>query len=98
MTEPSIYGTHPKPYLQALDLYRLGRLRDTLQACVAHLGSSAAPYPPTLALLGRVLADAGHYREAALELARALALDPRDAATWLTLAQVHIQLNDPGTA
>ncbi|MEO8849465.1 MAG: tetratricopeptide repeat protein, partial [Casimicrobiaceae bacterium] len=42
--------------------------------------------------------DAGHYREAALELARALALDPRDAATWLTLAQVHIQLNDPGTA
>jgi len=83
---------HPNAYLHALASYRAGRLRDALQACVGHLQSTHTPYPATLALLGRVLADSGHYPEALRELTRALDLDATDTSAWLSLALVNVRL------
>jgi protein O-GlcNAc transferase len=81
----------PPEYLRALALYRAGRLRDTLNACIEHLGR-APPYPPTLSLLGRVLYDSGHYREAAGELERSLGIDAGQVDAWLNLAQARGKL------
>ena len=81
----------PPEYVRALALYRSGRLRDTLHACIEHLGR-APPYPPTLSLLGRVLYDAGHYKDAAGEMERSLGIDANQIDTWLNLAQARGKL------
>jgi protein O-GlcNAc transferase len=81
----------PPEYVRALALYRSGRLRDTLHACIEHLGR-APPYPPTLSLLGRVLYDAGHYKDAAGEMERSLGIDAGQIDTWLNLAQARGKL------
>ena len=92
MNIPAQPVAHPNAYLHALASYRSGRLRDALQACVGHLQSLGTPYPATLALLGRVLADSGYYQEALRELTRALEMDSTDSGAWLALAQVHVRL------
>jgi protein O-GlcNAc transferase len=52
----------------------------------------APPYPPTISLLGRVLYDAGHYRDAAGEMERSLGIDANQVDTWLNLAQARGKL------
>jgi protein O-GlcNAc transferase len=83
----------PSEYRRAADLYQAGRLRDALDACLAHLQRTPAPYPPTLALLGQVLHDSGYLPEAVRELERSLALDDRQVGAWLAIAQVYAKLS-----
>lgn len=87
----------PPTYRQAVDLYRAGRLRDTLNACLARL-AVVPPDAPTVALLARVLLDSGHVVDAAREFARSLALDARNADAWLGLANAQLAAGDrPGS-
>jgi protein O-GlcNAc transferase len=83
----------PPTYRQAVDLYRAGRLRDTLNACLARL-AAAAPDAATVALLARVLLDSGHVVDAAREFTRSLALDARNPDAWLGLAQAQLASGD----
>ena len=83
----------PPTYRQAVDLYRAGRLRDTLNACLARL-AAAPPDAPTVTLLARVLLDSGHVVDAAREFARSLALDGRNPDAWLGLAQAQLMTGD----
>ncbi len=95
---PSAAPAHPIAYVRACEVYRAGRLRDALQACISHLSATPSPYPPTLALLGRVLFDSGHPREAATEFERAIALDGRDAWAQVYLARAYAALERPDAA
>ena len=83
----------PPTYRQAVDLYRAGRLRDTLNACLARL-AIAPPDAPTVTLLARVLLDSGHVVDAAREFTRSLALDGRNPDAWLGLAQAQLMTGD----
>jgi tetratricopeptide (TPR) repeat protein len=91
-------GNPPPHYRQALDLYLAGRLRDTMNACLARLQFAAEPDAPTVALLAHVLLDSGHVVDAAREFARAASLDARNADAWLGLAQCQLAMSDRASA
>ena len=79
----------PPTYRQAVDLYRAGRLRDTLNACLARLAVAATGRTYGGAARRACCCDSGHVVDAAREFARSLALDARNTDAWLGLAHAR---------